>query len=115
MPANDEATQTPTIEPAAYWPWPPMLKRPARNANATARPVRISGALRISVAWRLYAAWVRSAAEIQGKNQFRPAPLKIAWYVEIGFLCVTPMTTSPPMKKAMIVVTIGVRIPPARW
>ena len=43
MPVSDDATQTPTIDPAAYWPWPPMLKRPARKANATARPVRISG------------------------------------------------------------------------
>ena len=25
------------------WLWPPMLNRPARNATATDRPVRISG------------------------------------------------------------------------
>ena len=43
MPSNDEPTQTAKIEPMMYWPWPPMLNRPQRNANATARPVRISG------------------------------------------------------------------------
>jgi hypothetical protein len=25
-----------------YWPWPPMLNMPQRNAKATARPQRIS-------------------------------------------------------------------------
>jgi len=32
-----------------YWPWPPMLKRPQRNAKATASPVRISGVVVSSV------------------------------------------------------------------
>ena len=41
MSANDEPTQTAMIEPTMYWPWPPMLKRPQRNANATASPVRM--------------------------------------------------------------------------
>ena len=61
-----------------YWPWPPMLNRPQRNANATARPVRISGVVTISVCCRFSAAIVRSSALIHGKNQFRPVPLKIA-------------------------------------
>jgi len=37
------------IAPTMNWPLPPMLKRPARNAKATARPVRISGVVMISV------------------------------------------------------------------
>ena len=41
---SDEPTQQPRrSSPTRYWPWPPMLNRPQRNANATARPVRISG------------------------------------------------------------------------
>ena len=53
IPANDEPTQTATIAPTVYWPWPPMLNMPARNANATARPARISAVAWISVCWRL--------------------------------------------------------------
>ena len=49
MPANDEPTQTAANEPTMYWPWPPMLNRPQRKANATARPVRISGVVSSSV------------------------------------------------------------------
>ena len=48
--------------PTRYWPWPPMLNRPQRNANATARPVRISGVVRISVCWRFSAASVAVVA-----------------------------------------------------
>ena len=47
--------QRPVMMPIRYWPWPPMLNSPQRNANATARPVRISVVVRISVCWRLYA------------------------------------------------------------
>ena len=78
MPANDEPTHTAMKAPTRYWPWPPMLNSPQRNANATARPVRISGVVRISVCWRLSAATVRSSALIHGKNQFSPVPSKIA-------------------------------------
>ena len=53
MPLNDEPIQTASTAPTMYWPWPPMLKRPQRNANATARPVRISVVVRISVCCRL--------------------------------------------------------------
>ncbi len=56
-----------------------MLNSPQRNANATARPVRINGVVAISVCWRLSAAIVRSSELIHGKNQFRPVPSKIAW------------------------------------
>ena len=59
-----------------YWPWPPMLNRPQRNANATARPVRISGVVWISVCWRLSAAIVRSSALIHGNSQFRPGAVE---------------------------------------
>ena len=82
--------------PARYWPWPPMLNMPHRNANATASPVRTSGTKMISVCWRLSAAsdsrsftfqgkgmWasvngIRSSYEPTWKNQLSPAPSKIA-------------------------------------
>ena len=32
IPSQDEPDQTATIEPTMYWPWPPMLNSPARNA-----------------------------------------------------------------------------------
>ena len=57
---SDEPTQTAMSAPTKYWPWPPMLNIPQRNANATARPVRISGVVMISVCWRLSAAVARS-------------------------------------------------------
>ena len=79
-------TQTATSAPTKYWPWPPMLNRPQRKANATARPVRISGVVRSSVCWRLSAASdPRSLGpSTQGKNQFRPVPSKIALYAVTG-------------------------------
>ena len=40
---HTEPTQTDTIAPTMYWPCPPMLNIPQRNANATARPVKMSG------------------------------------------------------------------------
>ncbi len=49
MSGNDEPTHTAAIAPTMYWPFPPMLKSPARNPNATARPVRISGVVTSSV------------------------------------------------------------------
>ena len=79
MPENDEPIQTAVIPPTVYWPWPPMLNRPARNANATARPTRISGVVEISVCWRLNAAVVARAAPVtHGNSHCRPVPLKIA-------------------------------------
>ena len=38
---NETPTQFATNRPIRYWPLPPMLNRPQRKANATARPVRI--------------------------------------------------------------------------
>ena len=78
IPANSDPTHTAAIDPTMYWPWPPMLKRPARNANATARPVRISGVVMISVCCRLSAASSRSSPVVQGKNHCRPVPFQIA-------------------------------------
>jgi hypothetical protein len=77
MPANDEPTQTAAIDPTMYWPWPPMLNRPARKAKATASPVRMSGAVMMSVCCRLTAASARSSMG-QGKSHWRPVPSKIA-------------------------------------
>jgi hypothetical protein len=98
-----------------YWPWPPMLNSPQRNAKATARPVSTSGTVTSSVCCRLYAAWTRAAPETQGKSHSSPVPLKIAWYVPIGFLWVVAKTTSPPTANASAAVMRGVTIPPARW
>ena len=78
MSANEEPTHTAAIEPTMYWPLPPILKSPARNANATARPVRISGVVMISVCWRLEAARTRSAPVVHGNSHWRPVPFQIA-------------------------------------
>ena len=78
MSANDEPIQTASTAPTMYWPWPPMLNRPQRNANATARPVRIRVVVRIRVCCMLSAARLRSSPVTQGKNQLKPAPSKIA-------------------------------------
>jgi hypothetical protein len=37
------------MQPITAWPWPPMLNRPPRNASATDRPVKTSGAAYVSV------------------------------------------------------------------
>ena len=39
---NETPTQLAANKPTRYWPLPPMLNMPQRNANATASPVRIS-------------------------------------------------------------------------
>ncbi len=53
---NDAPSQTANVVPARYWPWPPMLNMPQRNANATARPVMMIGVVWSSVCCRLPAA-----------------------------------------------------------
>ncbi len=111
---NDEPIQTAMIEPTRYWPSPPMLNMPQRNANATASPQRMSGVVSSSVCWRLSAAVVRVAPVTHGKSQFSPVPLKIALYVENGFEP-EASTTSPPIRKAISAVISGVTRPPARW
>ena len=49
IPSNEEPSHTAKTAPTMYWPWPPMLNRPQRNAKATASPVRISVVVMISV------------------------------------------------------------------
>ena len=78
MLSNDEPTQTARIAPERYWPWPPMLNRPQRKANATASPTRMSVVVWISVCWRLNAAVTRSVPVTHGNNQLSPEPSKIA-------------------------------------
>ena len=78
-PESEEPIQTAKNEPTRYWPWPPMLNMPQRNAKATARPVRISGVVIRSVCWRLSRrgdALVRPTPT--GSSQLRPEPSKIA-------------------------------------
>ena len=60
--------ETATIEPARYWPWPPMLKRPQRNANATARPDEHERVQRSSVCWRFAAADDAMSSVFQGNQ-----------------------------------------------
>ena len=55
-----------------------MLNNPARNAYATAMPVRISGVVMISVCCRFSAASVRSSPVTHGNSQLRPEPSKTA-------------------------------------
>ena len=62
------ATRTAAMEPARYWPWPPMLKSPHRNANATASPVSTSATHRISVCWRFDAAIDWMSSVFQGNH-----------------------------------------------
>ena len=114
MPAQTEPTQTATIAPIVYWPCPPMLNSPQRNANATASPVRISGVVTSSVCWRLNSA---SDSLVRGEPREEPVqagaledPLVRRDRVVAG-----RRTTIPPMKKASTVVISGVTIPPARW
>ena len=107
-----------------------MLKRPQRKAKATAIPVRISGVTMISVCCRFSAASEPVShgnhtfvsengslieCEPTSKNQFRPVPSKIAWYVESGFFPVVARMTRPPMMNAISAVRSGARTPPARW
>src|SRR4029079_11076939 len=41
IPLTEVPIQTATNEPTRYWPWPPMLNRAQRHANATASPTRL--------------------------------------------------------------------------
>ena len=77
-----------------YWPWPPMLNMPQRNAKATASAVRMIGVVKSSVCCRFVAAtelvshgnhmWlvangIRAEWLPTWKNQPMPVPVKIAW------------------------------------
>ena len=95
-PGSSEPIQTAMIAPPRYWPWPPMLNMPQRNAKPTASPVSTSGTKLISVCCRLNAAVDSMSSTFQGNhtcasvngtrisyeptsvNQFSPAPSKIA-------------------------------------
>ena len=96
-----------------YWPWPPMLNRPQRKANATARPVRISGVAIRSVCWRL----LRPRRAVVARDP-REQPVQ-AGAVEdrlVGRERVVAgrRTTRPPTGRPASAVTSGVTIPPAR-
>ena len=67
---NSVATRTATIDPARYWPWAPMLKRPQRKAKATASPVSTSATQRMSVCWRFAAAIDSNSFVFQGNQTF---------------------------------------------
>ena len=78
MPAHDAPIQFATKRPTKYWPWPPMLNMPQRNANATASPVRISVVV-CEQRLREVVGAVSAVSVVGWKNQFRPAPLKMSW------------------------------------
>ena len=69
MPVNEAPTQTASVVPTMYWPWPPMLNMPQRNANATASAVRMIGVVRSSVCCRFCAA---TEAVSQGNQTVAP-------------------------------------------
>src|SRR6476620_5794394 len=82
-PDSDVPSQTATTEPTMYWPWPPMLNIPQRNANATARPVSTSTVNVINVYCRLPVAeqGIDVALPLEEQklaNQLSPVPLKIS-------------------------------------
>src|SRR5581483_5389982 len=53
---NDVPIHTAKYEPTRYWPWPPMLKRPHRNAKARASAEQMIGVVISRVCWRFDAA-----------------------------------------------------------
>ena len=55
-PPSFEATTKANTLPTQNWPVPPMLNMPARKANATQSPARMSGVMAFSVCCRLKAA-----------------------------------------------------------
>ena len=61
MLTNETPIQFAQISPTRYWPFPPMLKSPQRNANATASPHRISDVVCSRVWLKLYAAVVATS------------------------------------------------------
>src|SRR5262249_48041265 len=77
MPIHDVPIQFAMNRPTKYWPWPPMLNMPQRNANATASPVRISVVVASSVCVRLYAD-VLIVFVVGWPNQLSPAPSKMS-------------------------------------
>jgi hypothetical protein len=64
------AIRTEAIDPARYWPCPPMLKRPQRKAKATARPTRTRAVQRSSVCSR-FAADCDARSSVFHGNQTR--------------------------------------------
>ena len=75
MPAKSTPSQLATMSPMRYWPWPPMLNMPQRNANATASPQRISVVVCSRVCDRLYAD-VFTTFVVGWKIQFRPGAVE---------------------------------------
>ena len=76
IPSNEEPIQTASTAPAMYWPVPPMLKRPQRKANATARPVRISVVVAIRVCCMLSAAEAALVAGHPGEEPVEARPVE---------------------------------------
>ena len=93
----DRAARRPTM----YWPWPPMLKRPQRKANATARPVRISVVVAMQ---RLLEVERRQAALVAGHPREEPveagARRRSPGRSRAGSCPVVTRTTRPPMRNA---------------
>ena len=113
IPSKDEPIQTAMTAPAMYWPVPPMLKRPHRKANATARPVRISVVVAIRVCCMLQRPLTRSSPVTHGKNQLKPGPVEDGAIGRQRVLPVVTRTTRPPTRNASTAVSTGASRPPA--
>ena len=110
-PRTTSPTQTADDRAHRYWPWPPMLNSPQRNANATASPVRISGVVAISVCWRLIAARASRVAASTGRTSSARCRRRSPCRSTSGLWPVSS-TTRPPTTNASSTVISGVTIPP---
>src|SRR5260221_373984 len=89
-----------------------MLNMPQRNANATARPVRIRVVVCSSVCERLYDALL-TVLVVGWKIQLSPAPLKMSRYASSG-LWPGGSTITPPSANATNAGRTRTAVPPAR-
>ena len=126
------ATRTAAIEPARYWPCPPMLKSPQRKAKATASPVSTSGdpederLLEVRRRDRPDVVGVPRepharvgereadvvAADLEEPGEPRSAEDRLVGLERVANAPVVRKTTNPPMRKASTTVSTGATSPP---
>ena len=101
--------------PTKYWPWPPMLNIPQRNANATARPVRIE---RRRLEQRLREVVGGGVGRRVGRRMEEPVQAGAVEDVAVGEQRVVAgraRRPTPPIRNATSAVRTGTTMPPARW